>query len=40
MTMSWLLRVTVGVGVAVALGGDLFQQATHAQGESSAGLVG
>ena len=35
MTMSWLLRVTVGVGVAVALGGDLFQQATHAQGESS-----
>ena len=32
--MSWLFRVTIGVGVAVALGGGLFQQASHAQAES------
>lgn len=35
MTMSGLFKVTIGVGVAVALGGSLFQQTSHAQAESS-----
>ena len=35
MTMSGLFKGTIGVGVAVALGGSLFQQTSHAQAESS-----